>query len=145
MKIRRALRRTFGSRTFRGEVLGCLVELRIGSGGGEIVLVDGALLSRKPWAYLTGQHEHYFGVEDADGETRNVEVRVEDRSGGLQAALRVVVNVDGEAFTVLPEVDAPARYTRCGHCGYDLHGLEAQNHEVRCPECGRHTSAKLLG
>lgn len=143
MKLPRRLRRAFGSRTFRGEVLGHLVELRIGASGGETVLLNGAHVSTRPWAYFTGNHDHVFTITGPDGATHNLEVRVLDRSGGLQAALRVVVNLDGKPLTQLPEIDLPS-YTACPHCAYDLQGLEPVNDEVQCPECGRHTSAKLL-
>jgi hypothetical protein len=143
MPFLRAIRRAVGSRTFRAEVLGHLIELRIGAGGGETVLVNGAVVSHHPWAYLTGAHDHPFPLTGPDGARHNAEVRVQDRSGGLQAALRVGVNIDGKPFATLPEIDDDA-ITNCPHCGYDLKGLEPVNQEVKCPECGRHTALRLL-
>jgi DNA-directed RNA polymerase subunit RPC12/RpoP len=144
MRPLRFLRRTFGSRTWRGEILGCLVEVRINSLGGETILIDGDPVSNHPWAYYTGNHDHCFEITGPDDAEHNLEIRIVDRSGGLQAAMRVVVNLDGKPLSVLEEVDRQ-EYTRCPHCGYDLKGLEPVNDEVQCPECGRHTSAKLLG
>ena len=144
MNLLRSLRRTFGSRTFRAEVLGHVVEARINPVGGETILLDGAPVSSKPWAYVSGNHEHFFTLVDPRGAVRNVEIRLEDRSGGLQASYRVSLNLDGQPLTTLPEVER-GKYTRCPHCSYDLQGLQPVNDEVQCPECGRHTSAKLLG
>jgi predicted Zn-ribbon and HTH transcriptional regulator len=56
----------------------------------------------------------------------------------------VRVLVDG-ADRAIMQAFKPEAPLCCANCGYSLQGLTPQNGEVRCPECGRHTSATMLG
>jgi hypothetical protein len=130
-------------RFYRAEVLGRLIELRLGEFGGEEVLVDGRPVSRRAFAALMGG-SHHFDVTDAAGRVRHVEVDARHESRRLGLGVEVVVNVDGVEFGFLRPVDGSRPPGRCLHCGYDLRGLDEVNGEVRCPECGRHCAASLL-
>lgn len=138
------LSRILGTRQFRGEVAGCLFDVRVGTWGNQTVLVDGAPASEKPWAALSGSVSHFFTFADSEGKQRNVEVKVIDRSGGLMVAMRVEVSLDGRAAAPLSEVGSDEARGRCPRCGYSLEGLAPVNDEIKCPECGRHTPSELL-
>ncbi|MGD9790118.1 MAG: hypothetical protein AB7Q00_02335 [Phycisphaerales bacterium] len=141
--IRRLIGKLGGQR-FRGEILGALVEARVGFWGDQTVLVKGKPVSEKPWAWFTGLTSHFLTLAGPDGTPHNVEVRFLDRSGGLAVAMRVEILLNGTPFASLSDVPPDERADRCPHCAYSLEGLEAVNHEIRCPECGRHTPASLV-
>lgn len=143
MGILRKLGKYAGPRRFAGDVEGRRFEVRIGTGGGESVLVDGKLVSERPWAYWSGMHDHFFTLEQGEGE-RNYEVSVHDRSGGIGVSYVVSVKLKGREVATLRAVDPTMRERRCYGCGYPLRGLEVLNGEVRCPECGKHTPEAIL-
>lgn len=138
------LKKVSRMRQFRGEVLGKLVEIRVGVWGNQTVLVDGGVVSEKAWAGLTGAMSHFFTLTDEEGKQRNVEVKMVDRSGGLQMSLRAEVLVDGRVFKQILEIGEDEAAGRCPNCGYQLKGLDVVNGEIRCPECGRHTGEDLI-
>ncbi len=144
MKSVRRLLSKLGGQRFRGEILGTLVEARVGFWGDQTVLVNGKPVSEKPWAWFTGQTSHFFTLPGPDARDHNVEARFIDRSGGLAVAMRVEILLDGAPFATLPDVAPDELPDRCPHCAYSLAGLEPENHEIRCPECGRHTAASLV-
>lgn len=144
MGVGRSIIRVMGSRRFRGVVLGRKVDVRIGIWGEQTVIVDGAPVSRKPWAGFTGTISHFFKLTDDRNTEHNVELRILDRTAGFMFLLHVEVALDGQDPVRLEEFDTAHQASRCPHCGYSLSGLEASNEEVRCPECGRHTAASLL-
>lgn len=141
MPLWKRIRRTLGSRRFRGTILDCIVEARVGVWGEQFVLVNGARVAHDPWAWLSGAKSHFFVIEDGAGEKRNIEVVFHDRSGGLAVSMYVNVLIDGELATRLDEADWHERPSVCPHCGYSLAGIPPENKEIRCPECGRHTPA----
>jgi len=106
------------------------------------VLVDGRVVSTKALGGWYGA-SHFFDIEDEDGTTRAVEVGWVDRSGiGLYTRMQLVV--DGVERVQLKPLAANYNTQHCPHCSYSLKGLKAENHEIRCPECGRHTAAALI-
>jgi predicted Zn-ribbon and HTH transcriptional regulator len=129
---------------YRTEIHGHLLEAQIGDLGGEIVLDNGREASSRPFAGLGIGKPHRFEITDEKGATRHVEVRFEDASFSLGLKHRVRVLVDG-ADRAIMRPHKPAAPQCCHNCGYSLQGLAPQNGEVRCPECGRHTSAAVLG
>jgi hypothetical protein len=129
---------------YRIELHGHLVELRSGGWGGETLLLDGRPVSRKPMAGFYSA-SHGASLTDEHGRTRLVETRWLDASRGLGFRYRVLVLIDGAPRCILDPVDERARPGCCPHCGYALAGLAPDNGEVRCPECGRHSSALQLG
>lgn len=143
MGLWRKLGKYTGSRRFVGEIAGRRFEVRIGSGGGESVLVDGKLVSERVWAYWSGMHDHFFSLA-GDGREENYEVSVRDRSGGMGVSYVVSVRRDGREAGALRLVDPSALSRACYGCGYTLEGLEVVNGEVRCPECGKHTPDAIL-
>lgn len=144
MKLWFSLCRMMGSRQFRGEVAGRLIDVRVGAWGDQTVLCDGAPVSKKAWAGFTGSTSHFFKLKDEEGKERNAEVRLVDRSGGFMMALRVEVSLDGRVVMRIHEVGGEEARNTCPRCGYSLEGLEAVNGEIKCPECGRHTVEELV-
>ncbi len=144
MKSIRRLIGKLGGQRFRGEVLGHLVEARVGYWGDQAVLVNGNPVSEKPWAWFTGKSSHFITLPGPEGTRHHAEVQFLDRSGGLAVAMRVDILLDGKPFASLSDVPPDERPDRCPHCAYSLVGLDAVNHEIRCPECGRHTPASLV-
>lgn len=129
---------------YRAEIEGHHFEVRCGDLGGQHVLIDGRIVSRKPLAGWLPSHPHRFEMTDRTGKACLIEVRVDTPSMGI-GQTHVVVSLDGAQRCRLSPVDARQPSTRCSNCGYELTHLPTTNGEVRCPECGRHTSAKLLG
>jgi len=139
---------------YRCEIHGRLIEIRRGDFGGETVLVDGRPVSRRPFAGVIGVAggSHFFEIEGQDGATHHVEVRLEDAmSISLRALKRelfsgnvFVVSVDGRERCRLMPMKRGDEPTLCPNCGYDLRNLPVENEEVRCPECGRHTPARMI-
>ena len=144
MGVWKWLKRIMGTRQFRGEVAGRLVDVRVGVWGNQTVLVDGKVVSDKGWAGLWGSVSHFFTMADAEGRQRNTEVRLVDRSGGLQVSLRVEVLLDGRLARPILEVGSEEAAGLCPRCRYSLDGLEEENGEIKCPECGRHTAVEVL-
>ncbi len=130
---------------FLAEIHGHLLEARVGSFGGELILVDGRPASERPFAGIAPSRPHHVDLADESGRVRAVEVRFEDASGGLQIGLLAVVSVDGVERVRLAPHKPGERAGRCVNCGYALRGLTVTRGEVQCPECGRHTSARLAG
>jgi len=132
------------TRRFRAEVVGRIIECRIGAWGRQTVLVDGTPVSDKLWAGLSGSVSHFFAIVDSEGKTRNCEVRPIDRLGGLLPVGKVEVVLDGRTTVTLLEVTRDLDQAACPRCGYSLQGLEPENDEIKCPECGRHTPTEML-
>lgn len=130
---------------FRVEVHGRLIECHRGSWRAETVLVDGVVTSDRPYAALAkafaGMKGHEFTITDEAGVERAVDVRV----GPGMWSLRMRVFVDGVTRAVATPVDVSKTPGSCANCGYALEGLPIEDGEMRCPECGRHTSAKMAG
>ncbi len=125
---------------YRAEIHNHIVELRKGDLGGEQVLVNGRIISDRPWA---GWHRpsHFFELTDEQSTLRHVEVRLVDTSRFGLGKYRAIISVDGVERCRLEPIDPAAPPYVCGNCGYSLTGLPIENGEVRCPECGRHTMA----
>ncbi len=119
------------------EVHGHIIEGRLGWLGGETVILDGKPVSSEPLAALR-QAAHFFELMDEAGKPRNAEVHFRSRHGGLNSVM--VVSIDGvQRANVPPAADDAGLRRVCRYCGYSLDGLEPENKEYRCPECGRHT------
>ncbi len=136
-------------KVYRGELHGRLLECREGDFGGESVLVDGRVVSNKWWAgWVSGSGgvvSHFFAVKDEEGKDRHVEVRWRPKAKTLGLTSTVQVNVDGKERAMLTATPVKSALECCMHCGYSLKGLEVENGEVKCPECGRHTGAVAAG
>jgi DNA-directed RNA polymerase subunit RPC12/RpoP len=120
------------------------LEIRITDWGAEQVLLDGRVVSRKRFAGFF-RPSHFIEVEGANGVVRHVEVRRIDLSKLGLGRYRMIVTVDGVDRSHLAPVDPRAPLSVCPHCGYRLVGQPVERDEVRCPECGRHTPAAVLG
>jgi hypothetical protein len=131
-------------KVYRTEIHGHLLEARNSEWGSETVLVDGRQVSSKPLAGIW-KSSHHFDLQDEDGRTRHVEVHWLDVSKLGLGKYRVVINVDGVERCRLDAIDLSVPPSTCPHCGYSLNGLPVVNSEVRCPVCGRHSSAILIG
>lgn len=129
---------------FRTIIHGQLIEFRHGDFGGETLLINGRPVASRP---LGGwwRKPHYFIIKDESQKDRQVELRLIDISKLGVGKYRLVMSVDGVERTRLEAINDKLAANTCGNCGYSLEGLPADNSEVRCPECGRHTSALLLG
>jgi hypothetical protein len=130
-------------KTYRTELHGHIIEARSTDWGAEHVLVDGGIVSSKRLAGLW-HSTHFFEMADENGRSRRVEVRWVDVSKIGLGTYRVVINVDGQERCRLEPIDANKPANVCAHCGYSLMGLPVENSEIRCPECGRHSSAILV-
>lgn len=128
---------------FRTRVHGHNVELRLSDLGGEEVRVNGRVVSRRPWAGLTGSGCE-FELTDEKGASRHVEVRVVAPKAGLTLTRCVEVQVDGELRATLSPTAEGRTSGCCENCGYALTGLPVENGEIRCPECGRHSLADAV-
>jgi hypothetical protein len=129
---------------YQTEIHGHVVEAREDGLGNRELLVDGRVMHRAWLGAWLGRSLTYE-VRDERGANRAVEVRWVSRPGslGMRQQVRVLVDgIDRVVLDPLPERQPPGR---CPNCGYELRGLGAENGEVKCPECGRHASAKLLG
>ncbi|MGQ0626916.1 MAG: hypothetical protein ACT4PL_02310 [Phycisphaerales bacterium] len=128
--------------SFRASILGHAVELRYGDFGGQQLLVDGRLVQDRPFAGLFGR-SCFSDLTDPLGKVHAVEFRVVS-GGTLGLRSQMVVHADGHHVATVKASKASAAPSRCVHCTYDLRGLSPENGEVRCPECGRHSSASGL-
>ena len=128
---------------YRVVIHGHIVEARTNELAAEYVLLDGRVVSTKPFAALY-QAAHFFDLEDEQGKTRHVEVRWTQRSKLGLGKFHVQVNVDGVDRCKLKSIDASKGPDCCTNCGYSLLGLPVENGEARCPECGKHMDAALL-
>lgn len=126
---------------FRCEIHGHRIEFRLGDWGGEQVLVDGRVVSSR--SFWTARRSHFFDITDERGKARYVEVRRFDASKLGLGKYRAIVQVDGVERARLEPIDLTRPPDTCPNCGYSLAGLPAENSEIRCPECGRHSSAIL--
>jgi len=129
---------------YKVAIHGHIVEARTNEWGAEYVLLNGSLVSRKPYAGFY-QANHFFDLEDEQGKTRHIEVSWTDRSKLGLGKYHVQLNVDGVTRCKLKPSDTKKDQDCCTNCGYSLNGLTVDNDEVRCPECGKHTDAALLG
>ncbi len=125
---------------FRTVIHGHVIELRRTDFSSEEVLVNGRTASHRPWWSILPS-SHHFDLPDESGRTRHVEVSARDLSLGK---LRMFVLVDGAERARVPPLDARKPPELCVNCGYALSDLPAENSEIRCPECGRHTPEKLV-
>jgi hypothetical protein len=131
-------------KVYRTEVHGNLVELRLGELGNEQVLLNGRPISRRP-LLVFGPYSHFFDVTDEAGEARHVELRRQDLSKLGLGKYRVLVVVDGVERCRLEPLDLRVPPDVCANCGYSLRGQQVEAGEIKCPECGRHTSAVVTG
>ncbi len=130
-------------RSYRTEVLGHIIEGRQYDIGRDIVLVDGRIVSTK-WFGGWLLASHFIDITDAAGRLRAVEVSWVDRSKFGLGKYRMTVKVDGVEHAEVEPVDPTRTLGTCHNCGYDLRGVKAQDGEIKCPECGRHSSARLI-
>jgi DNA-directed RNA polymerase subunit RPC12/RpoP len=130
-------------KVYRTELHGHIIEARSTDWGAEHVLVDGRIVSNKLLAGLW-HTPHFFDINDEQGNPRLIEVRWLDVSKIGLGTYRVVINVDGQERCRLEPIDTSKPANVCAYCGYSLRGLPVENSEIRCPECGRHTSAILV-
>jgi len=88
--------------TYRVRIYGQLIEGRIGRLGGQRVLLDGELVSRRLLAGLLPAR-HVFEITDESGVQRRVEVRWRelDHQGVTLRRVPMVVNIDGEQRCVI--------------------------------------------
>lgn len=121
-----------------------MIEGRFGDWGGETVLVDGRPVSQRSLAGWIGSGSHFFEIVDEHGRSRHVDVRFEAPSLGI-GRTRLAISVDGIERARLDPVSDSRQAQMCLNCGYALVGLPVENGEVRCPECGRHSNATMLG
>ena len=130
-------------KVFRTELHGHIIEARQGDLGNDRVLVDGRVISKKLLGGWYGA-SHFFDIEDEDGKTRHVEIAWVDRSKLGLGKYRMSLLVDGVERGEIEPTPADRKFTACMFCGYLLTGLKVENHEIRCPECGRHSPARLI-
>ncbi len=142
MTFFRTLLSKLGTRRYRGEVLGHVLEVRFGIYGDHTVLLDGKPVIEQPHAWFKGLDTYHFPMTQPDGATRNIEVKIKDPSV-IGLWISVEVRVDGVQLARLAEVPPDDKPERCVYCGYSLKDLEVVNHEIKCPECGRHTPEKV--
>lgn len=128
---------------FRTELHSHIIEARQGDLGCDRVLVDGKLVSTKYFGRWYGA-SHFIEIEDEKGKVRNVEVGWIDRSKFMAGKYRMRLIVDGVECGEIEPTNSDYQPASCTHCGYSLKGLPVDNHEIRCPECGRHTAAALI-
>lgn len=128
---------------YRTEIHGHVIEARQGDLGCDRVLVDGRIISTK---YLGGWYgaSHFFEIEDEEGNARQVEEGWIDRSKIKLGNYRMRISVDGVERGEVPPLDPLREPGSCMNCGYPLKGLTAENCEIRCPECGRHTATRIV-
>lgn len=130
-------------REYRAVVHGHAIEVRVGDLGRERVLLDGRLVSHRPFAGWTNE-SHFIDITDEKGAVRRVEVRVVTPTKGLGLVQKVRISVDGMDRALVDPLSVNRRPSCCPNCGYNLAGLTPTNGEVKCPECGRHASASLI-
>jgi len=126
------------------ELFGRFVEVQETDWGAQTVLMDGRVVSRKPLAGWLGA-SHFLDLDEA-GTTRRVEIR--RGHTGLRFT-SVQVRVDGRLREVLKLKAGAGKSTACPYCAYSLVGQQPVSDtapdEIRCPECGRHTTLGALG
>ena len=130
-------------KTFRTELHGHIIEARQGDLGNDRVLLDGRVVSKKLLGGWYGA-SHFFDLEDEEGQTHHVEIGWVDRSKLGLGKYRMRLLVDGVERGEIEPTPADHEFTACMYCGYLLNGLPVENHEIRCPECGRHSAARLI-
>ena len=130
-------------KTYRTELHGHILEARSTDWGAEQVLIDGRIVSSK-WLAGLWHTPHFFDLTDENGLSHCVEVRWMDVSKLGLGSYRVVILVDGQERCRLEPIDANKPSNVCAYCGYSLNGLPIENNEIRCPECGRHSSAMIV-
>ena len=128
---------------FRTVIHGQLIEFRHGDFGGETLLINGRPIANRPFGGWW-RKPHYFSLKDEANNDRQVELRLVDVSRFGVGKYRMVVSVDGHERARIEPADDKRVPNTCANCGYSLAGLPVENIEVRCPECGRHTSALIL-
>lgn len=114
------------------------VEVRRGDFGGLEVLVNGRVVSSRPFASWTTR-PYIIPLTDEAGHERAVELQVVSAKMGFSMAL--VILVDGQVRARLMPERLVHKPEVCANCGHPVVGLKAVNGEVQCPECGRHTPA----
>lgn len=129
-------------RVARHDLMGHLLEVREGERGEHIVLVDGRVVSVKRYGWWMGGSSHFFDLADAEGVTHHIEVQI---GAWKFTKTPAVVLIDGVERVALELVGQKRAMRLCAHCGYSMAGLRVENGEVRCPECGRHSSVAALG
>lgn len=126
------------------ELFGRFIEVQETDLGGQTVLMDGRVVSRRRLAGWFGA-SHFLDLDEG-GARRRVEIR--RGHTGLRFT-SVQVRVDGRLREVLKLKAGEAKSTSCPHCAYSLVGQrpvsENAPDEIRCPECGRHTTLGALG
>jgi hypothetical protein len=129
---------------YRAEIHGRLIEARGGSFSSQEVLVDGRAVERG-WLDMLTDRPFRFEITGDDGRTHAVEVLWTSKRKSLGLKQQVCISVDGVERARLDPLPDHAAPGLCVNCGYALSGLAAENGEIRCPECGRHTSARTAG
>lgn len=129
---------------YRMELHGHLIEVRHDSFSMGEVLVDGRPQRRSIIDALLDRPLR-FEIKDERGTPRWVEIRWIQTARSLGFRHRLAISVDGIERAMLEPEPQSAGAGRCLNCGYALAGLTPVNGEVKCPECGRHTSARLAG
>lgn len=128
---------------YRTSLFGHRIEMRRGDLGGHEFLLNGRLVKRRLLGWLTGT-SHHLDLEDRDGESYHVEVRLVDESRFSLGKYRMVVMVDGiERARVKGTKDALPPDT-CAGCGYSLVGLPIEDGSRACPECGELSAADRI-
>jgi DNA-directed RNA polymerase subunit RPC12/RpoP len=126
------------------ELFGRLIEVQESDLGAQTVLLDGRVVSRKPFAGWIGA-SHFLELYE-DGAEHVVEIR--RGHTGLRFT-SVQIRVDGRLREVLKHKVGQGKSTNCPYCRYSLLGQrpvsETAPDEIRCPECGRHTTLGALG
>ena len=92
---------------YRTSICGHVVEARLGELLSEQVLVDGRIVSSRPFAGLV-RGSHFFDLEDERGDRHHVEVRRVDLSKIGLGRYRMVITVDGIERCRLEPID-PSR------------------------------------
>ncbi|MCC6321643.1 MAG: hypothetical protein IT438_09455 [Phycisphaerales bacterium] len=129
---------------YRIDIHGHLIEAREGEYGRREVLVDGRPVPWSWWSRFLNRSVH-IDLTDEQGRSRHVEVLWVAPTKFLGLTSRVRFSVDGVERAVLEAERGQKGPGVCPACGYSVRGLPVENGEVRCPECGKHASAKLVG
>jgi len=126
----------------RFDLLGRVLEVREGDFGDHLVLVDGRVVSHKSMGFWVGGSSHFFELASEEGEKLHIEVQVRGWRFRFTPAFLLA---DGAELAALELVSRRHMQRRCPYCVYSLVGLTVENNEVKCPECGRHSSLAVLG
>jgi hypothetical protein len=131
-------------KSYRAEVHGHLIEGRQGDLGHDLVMLDGRIVSSAIFGGWYGA-SHFFELIDESGKARRIEARWVDQSKLGLGKYRMRISVDGIPRCEVEATPDHRPIGTCLNCGYPLAGLPIESGEVRCPECGRHFSAAVLG